>query len=211
MEIIPSVLVQTEEQFLQQMKGLNDSVNQVQLDIADGKFVPNVTWANPAVVKKLRKLTVELHLMVTDPLAELKKWINVKQVKRVLFHYESVADAKKTVEKIKSMGAWQVGVVLNQDTPVSAIEPFLNQLDAVMFMAIYPGFQGQTLIKEVLVKITKFTAKYPKIFTEIDGAVNESNLPEIIKTNVNAICPGSATFGQGVPAENVRRMKLIIE
>ena len=87
MEIIPSILVQTEEQFLQQMEWLGDSVKQVQLDIADGKFVPNVTWANPAVVKKLRKLTVELHLMVADPIAELKKWVNIKQVKRVLFHY----------------------------------------------------------------------------------------------------------------------------
>ena len=77
-------------------------------------------------------------------------------------------------------------------------------------MGVYPGFQGQSLIKEVILKITKFTAKYPKVFTELDGAVNESNLPEIIKTGVNAICPGSAVFGQGNPAENVRRMEKII-
>jgi len=220
-EIIPSVLVQTEEQFLQQMKGLGDSVKQIQLDIADGKFVPNVTWANPAVVKKLRKLTVELHLMVADPLAELKKWINVKQVKRALFHYEAQgchSDSAKAGEESLSKiinfvkkNNWQVGIVLNPDTPTSAIEPYLNQLDAVMFMAVYPGFQGQSLIKDVLSKITKFTAKYPKIFTEIDGAVNESNLPEIIKTNVNAICPGSATFKVGKPAENIQKMRKIID
>ena len=209
MEIIPSILVQTEEQFLQQMEWLGDSVKQVQLDIADGKFVPNVTWANPAVVKKLRKLTVELHLMVADPIAELKKWVNIKQVKRVLFHYESPVRHSEIINFVKQNN-WQVGIVLNPDTPVSAIEPYLNQLDAVMFMGVYPGFQGQSLIKEVILKITKFTAKYPKVFTELDGAVNESNLPEIIKTGVNAICPGSAVFGQGNPAENVRRMEKII-
>ncbi|OGH72311.1 MAG: hypothetical protein A3I93_04455, partial [Candidatus Magasanikbacteria bacterium RIFCSPLOWO2_02_FULL_43_22] len=186
MQIIPSVLVQTEEQFLQQMKGLGDSVKQIQLDIADGKFVPNVTWANPVVVKKLRKLNVELHLMVADPLAEVKKWVNIKQVKRVLFHYETAPDVGGMIKKTRELGQkkWQVGIILNPDTPVSAIEPYLNQLDAVMFMAVYPGFQGQALIKEVLIKIKKFTTKYPKIFTEIDGAVNEKNLPEIVKTNV---------------------------
>ncbi|MBI4427254.1 MAG: hypothetical protein HY569_02125 [Candidatus Magasanikbacteria bacterium] len=220
MEIIPSVLVQTEEQFLQQMKGLGDSVKQIQLDIADGKFVPNVTWANPTVVKKLRKLNVELHLMVADPLAELKKWIGVKQVKRVLFHYESQGchperpeGAEGSLSKIINFAKknnWQVGIVLNPDTPISAIEPFLNQLDAVMFMGVHPGFQGQSLIKEVLTKITKFTTKYPKIFTEIDGAVNESNLPDIVKTGVNAICPGSATFKVGKPVDNIKQMKLII-
>lgn len=204
-------MVQTEEQFLQQMKGLGDSVKQIQLDIADGKFVPNVTWANPAVIKKMRKLNVELHLMVADPIAELKRWVGIKQIKRVLFHYESAADTKKTIEKIKGMNAWQVGIVLNPDTPVSAIEPYLNQLDAVMFMGVHPGFQGQSLIKEVLSKITKFTATYPKIFTELDGAVNESNLPEIVKTGVNAICPGSATFGAGKPAENIQKMRKIID
>ena len=192
------------------MKGLNGSVKQIQLDIADGKFVPNVTWANPTVVKKLRKLDVELHLMVTDPLTELKKWVNVKQVKRVLFHYESPVRHSEIINFAKKNN-WQIGIVLNPDTPVNAIEPYLNQLDAVMFMGVHPGFQGQTLIKEVLVKITKFTAKYPKVFTELDGAVNESNLLEIIKTGVNAICPGSAVFGRGKPSENVKRMQKIIE
>ncbi|MBI5222463.1 MAG: hypothetical protein HY980_03130 [Candidatus Magasanikbacteria bacterium] len=221
MQIIPSVLVQTEEQFSQQMKGLGDSVKQIQLDIADGKFVPNVTWANPAVVKKLRKLNVELHLMVADPLTEVKKWTGVPQVKRVLFHYESQGchperpeGAEGSLSKIINFAKknnWQVGIVLNPDTPTSVIEPYLDKLDAVMFMGVHPGFQGQSLIKEVLTKMTKFISQHPNVFTEIDGAVNESNLPDIIKTNVNAICPGSATFGHGSPAENVQKMRKIIE
>jgi ribulose-phosphate 3-epimerase len=209
MIIIPSILVQTKEEYISQISAVQQSLDMIQFDIADGKFVPNKTWADPEVVEQYTNIDVELHLMVQNPLAELERWTATEVVKRVLFHYEAVADFKNTLKSIKKFD-WEVGVVLNPDTDLEKIKPYLADLDCVMFMGVYPGFQGQSLIPEVLEKIVEFNSEYSHIFTEIDGAVNFETLPDIVQTEVKAICPGSAIFKTGNPADNVKRMREII-
>lgn len=209
MQIIPSILVQTKEEFISQIQSVQTEVEMIQLDIADGKFVPNTTWADPNIVEKYTNIDVELHLMVKDPLKEVERWTATEVIKRVLFHYEAVKDFAGTLKALKKYD-WEVGVVLNPDTELEKIKPYLADLDCVMFMGVYPGFQGQSLIPEVLEKIINFNSEYSHIFTEIDGAVNKETLPDIIQTEVKAICPGSAIFKTGNPAENVLEMRGII-
>ena len=209
--ITPSILVKTAEEFKNQVNGLGDSVSLIQLDITDGKFVPNTTWADPEVVKNNCDLDIELHLMVSDPLAELKKWLEVKQIKRVLIHYEAVPDFREIIFEIQNNYDWQIGVVINPETDYSLVEPYLNEIDSVMFMGVIPGKQGQDLIPEVLQKITDFTIENPDVFTELDGAVNTKNIEKIIKSGVKAICPGSAVFGnEKPPAENIKNIENLI-
>ncbi|MBT3538888.1 hypothetical protein HN481_02065 [Candidatus Parcubacteria bacterium] len=210
MKIIPSILVQSEDEFKIQITAAENVLEMVQLDIADGKFVPNTTWADPDVVEKQTDLDIELHLMVEKPLQELKRWSATEQIKRVLIHYESVKNLEDIMPTLHAYG-WEIGIVLNPDTPIDVLEPYISEIKAVMFMGVVPGFQGQTLIPEVLTKIKKFKSLHPTIFTEIDGAVNEETLPEIIASGVDAICPGSAIFGNDRTVEkNVERMQDII-
>lgn len=210
MQIIPSILIQSEQEFIHQINGLKKSVEMIQLDIADGNFVTKTTWADPKVVKNEAEIDIELHLMVENPKIEIKKWTNVPQIKRILFHYESNDDIEETIELIKE-NDWEAGIVLNPDTPVSNIDPYLKKIEAVMFMGVVPGFQGQKLIPKILENINQFKKENPNIFVELDGGVNEQTLPKIIKSNVDAICPGSSVFGnERSPEENVGRMKKII-
>jgi ribulose-phosphate 3-epimerase len=209
MQIIPSVLVQSEEEFIKQITGVQNSVEMIQLDIADGKFVPNTTWADPDVVEQYTNIDVELHLMVQNPLQEVERWTATEVVKRILVHYESVEDFGHTLNELKKYN-WEIGVVINPDTSIEKIKPYLSDLQSVMFMGVVPGFQGQGLIPEVLENIVNFNSEYSHIFTEIDGAVNKETLPDIIQTEVKAICPGSAIFGNGDPADNVKDMENII-
>jgi len=217
-QIIPSILVKSAEEFKAQVSGLENSVSMIQLDIADGIFVPNTTWADPEVVKNNCNLNIELHLMVADPLEEIKKWAGVEQIGRVLIHYESLPGTVEQKDNLISDAInfsnendLEVGLVLNPETDYELIEKHLEKIQSVMFMGVIPGKQGQGLIPEVLEKITNFTIDYPDMFTEIDGAVNEETLPTIIKTGVKAICPGSAIFGNDrSPRENVERMEEII-
>ena len=210
MQIIPSILVQTAEEFIEQTSAIEKVVEQAQLDIADGKFVPNKTWGDPKIVKKEPNLNIELHLMVERPLSELKKWKEVEQVKRVLLHYETIKDLGKILDELKKY-SWEIGVVLNPNTPAEVLKSHIDKLQSVMFMGVHPGFQGQELIPAVLEKIQKFSEKYPNKFTELDGAVNEKTLPNIIASGVKAICPGSAIFGnKRTPEENIKRIKKLL-
>ncbi len=105
---------------------------------------------------------------------------------------------------------WDIGVVLNPDTGATVLEPFTNQIDAVMFMGVVPGKQGQPFIPQVIEKIKRFRLKHPHMFVSIDGAVNNTTLPDIIDAGVNAVCPGSAIVEKGDPAQNVETMNKFI-
>lgn len=207
-EIIPSVLVQSEEEFVQNISGLENSVDMIQLDIADGVFVDNTTWADPEKVKKI-PLEIELHLMVQNPLEELQRWQGVHQVKRVHFHFESTESVDTTIAEIREAG-YEVGVALKPETSIEVLEPYINEIDAVLFLSVHPGKQGQPFLPEVLEKIQSFRKKGWNHFVEIDGGVNEKTLPEIIASGVDAVCPGSAIFKEGNPAENVQKMEKLL-
>ena len=76
-QIIPSLLVPDKQTFLRELRGLKDSVKMLQIDIADGVFVPDKTWADPTVIKNHLEIDCELHLMVADPLSVAKTWEGV--------------------------------------------------------------------------------------------------------------------------------------
>lgn len=210
-EIIPSLLTKSEQEFASQYRAIQNSVSCVHIDIADGEFVPNKTWADPAIIKDLVGISVELHLMVADPLEELVRWRHVSQIERALLHYETIADCVPEALTAIEGYCWQKSLVLNPGTPIDVIYPYADRLFGVMFMGINPGFQGQTFMPAVLKKISALKKKHPHLFLEIDGGVNEATLPGIIATGVDAVCPGSAIFkNTRTPAENVTRMHSLI-
>jgi len=210
MQIIPSILVQSEEQFINQIQNIQNQVKTVQLDIADGIFVKNKTWADPDVVKYETHCDIELHLMVVNPLEELKRWQAVEQVIRILIHYESVDDLADIMPTLHAYG-WEIGIVLNPDTSIDVLEPYIDDIKCVQFMTVYPGKQGQTFISDVLEKIKKFHQTYPDMPIAVDGAVNETNIADLINVHVTRIGPGSALFGnENTPQQNLKLMQKLI-
>lgn len=210
-EIIPSILVKTKEEFKKQADAIKESVSMVQLDIADGIFVDNTTWAEPEDVGELLEVDCELHLMVQNPLEEARTWEQVQQIKRVLVHYESDPDhIAEILAQIHSY-AWEVGIVLNIETPIDVINEIVEEIDAVQFMSVHPGKQHQEFLPEVLDKIKEFHGQFPNIPISVDGHVNAETLPELIKAGATRFGPGSAVFGNDkTPKENVEELNTLI-
>ncbi len=210
-QVIPSILVPSKTIFTKQILAIENSVDMVQIDIADGKFVPDVTWAEPDDVEQILKVDCELHLMAFDPIVIASLWKPVLHVKKILFHYEAVKDVKFTIEQLHNLRDWDVGIVLNSTTPIEVIQEYSKDIRGLMLMGIIPGKQGQKYIPETTDRLKKAKKLYPNLFLEIDGGINEKTLPEIIATGVDAICPGSMVFGnEKSPAENIEKIKKII-
>jgi len=209
MLIIPSILVKTESEFLNQLESIQTHVNLIQLDVADGVFVPQTTWSDPETIKKNVKIDVELHLMVARPQAEIKRWLDVPQIKRVLIHLEATDNISETIELIKQQD-WKAGLILNPETTIDRVDQYLNSISTVMFMGVHPGKQGQAFILEVLTKIRSFKQDHPDFFVSVDGGINEDVLQQLITLKVDAICPGSSIFGHGNPAENLEKLTSLI-
>ncbi len=210
-KIIPSTLVQSEQEFLSQIKGLGKSLDMIQLDIADGKFVNNTTWADPDVVRTI-DLAVELHLMVENPLEELERWKDVKQVNRVLAHYESIKDrAHEAIHKIQDSYEWAIGIAVNPETDISVLEPLLPDIQLVMFMGVHPGKQGQGFLPETLERIRQFKKLNTEHLVSVDGAVNEQTIKDIQEAGADIVCPGSAVFhSDKTPAESVEYLQSLV-
>ena len=213
-EIIPALLVHDKKTFIAQTRAVEMLVSLVQIDIADGIFVPNTTWAEPKDVKESLQIDCELHLMVQDPLTEIRKWADedVPQVKRVLIHYESDPEHISDILAQAHSYGWEVGLVINPPTPVSAIENLIEEVDTVMCMGVTPGKQGQPFVPEVLEKIRQLHEQHPSLPIAVDGHVDQETIPKLIQAGATRLGIGSAIYNESAtPGENINHLKKIIE
>src|SRR5439155_13584205 len=145
------------------------------LDVMDGHFVPNITFGPPLVrsVRETTKATLDCHLMISEPTKYVDAfcdagadWVSV----HVEVHGRT-DDAGDALRAVRARGR-KAGIVLNPDTDVSRLDPFLPLADFVLVMSVFPGFGGQKFIASVLDKVRHLVAgRYPGL-VEIDGGVN---------------------------------------
>ena len=75
-------------------------------------------------------------------------------------------------------------------------------------MGVIPGFQGSPFVPGVLGKLKEIKSRWPQLFLELDGGVNEETIDAIIETGLDAVCPGSAIFKNNrTPGENVSLLR----
>ncbi len=117
-------------------------------DVMDGMFVPNISFGIP-VMKSIRKATgqiMDAHLMVQDPIRYLEAFRDAG-ADLITVHYEACPDVTKALVKIKDMGL-KAGLSINPDTPVEAVREYLEIVDMVLVMSVYPGQGGQKFIRD---------------------------------------------------------------
>src|SRR5436305_4616820 len=122
----------------------------IQIDIMDGHFVPNITMG-PLVVQAVRrctKLTLEAHLMITNPEQYIEDFIKAG-ADVIIVHQEVCPHLHRVIQQIKSAGK-HAAVALNPSTPVFMLEDILPLLDMVLIMTVNPGFGGQDFNTETL-------------------------------------------------------------
>ncbi len=127
------------------------------VDVMDGHFVPNVT-IGPPVVSSLRRhssLFFDCHLMMTDPGRYLEDFARAG-ADGCTVHVE-VGDTDELVAQMRGLGV-RAGLALNPDTPFEAVEPYLDQVDLVLCMTVFPGFGGQSFIADVMPKVSQVRA-----------------------------------------------------
>src|SRR6516164_8206926 len=120
----------------------------IHVDVMDGHFVPNLSMG-PAVVKSLRprtNLPLEVHLMIEDPARYAEAFLDAG-ADRLIVHHEVLPDPRPLIEAIRGRGK-SVGMVINPETPVEALEPYLTEIDLALCMTVHPGFGGQAFLPE---------------------------------------------------------------
>lgn len=192
-QIIPSILATTEEQFQQDLKKLSDCEalkdGWIHIDFADNKFVQNETIGVDTVAKFPMDFRKEAHLMVSHPLQWVDKCLD-GGFERIIFHIESEDNMEECIEYIKNKGV-EVGLAINNDTPVEKLQPYSDKIDIVLVMTIVAGFQGQPFIPEMLDKVKMIKNSNLSVKVGVDGAVNDGNAKEIVESGVDFMVAGS--------------------
>lgn len=177
----------------------NAGAKWLHIDVMDGHFVPNITFAMP-VIKSIRKYTdmfFDVHLMITEPEKYIDEFVN-SGADGVTFHIEATDYPQKCIELIKKRGK-KAGISINPNTPVSEIEKYLSDVDMVLIMSVEPGYGGQSYIESVNDKIRYIREKMGDDFDiEVDGGINSSNIDMAIDAGANIIVAGTAVFNDDI-------------
>ena len=183
----------------------------VHCDVMDGIFVPNITFG-PKMIKDIRKKTalpLDVHLMIVNPERYIKQFAEAG-ADYITIHYEATNKIAETLNDIRSHGV-KSGLVINPDTDVEVIEPYLNKCDMILIMSVYPGFGGQKYIEGSTEKLRKARALIDKsekrICLEIDGGITQENVGEVIAAGADTIVAGSAVFGASDTASAIKKLR----
>lgn len=194
----PSLLVYSKKEVDAKLALIQEQYpkNHLHVDVADGKFVPSTCWCAPADFKNLQiTQSFEAHLMTLSPERRVSAWKRAG-ASRVVFHYEATQHPLRVIETIEKHDM-EAGIALNLETSPKQIELLLDRLDAILFMAIVPGFTGQKYHPEVVRKIASFHKKHPKKLIIVDGGVNEKNAQTLLTAGARQLVSTSAVYGSG--------------
>lgn len=180
----PSLMTMDLDKFKEQITFLNDHVDSYHVDIMDGHYVPNITLSPWFIdeVRKISDLPISAHLMVTDPSFWVQKLVDIK-CEWICVHAEVLDGlAFRLVDQIHDAGL-KAGVVLNPETPIETILPYIDIVDKITIMTIDPGFAGQRFIDSTLEKIVDLRnlreEKNYQYVIEMDGSSNRKSFKKI--------------------------------
>ena len=181
------------------------------LDIMDGHFVPNLTFGPPVVaaIRKVSKLPLDVHLMVTNPAAQIEAFAGAG-ADYLTVHVETDPHLHRLVNRIRELGV-KPAVSLNPSTPVDLLDEILNEVDMVLVMSVNPGFGGQKFIPASLDKIRRLKQKLSRlerqVLIEVDGGVNLMTAPQLIEAGADVLVAGSAVFGSADITATIAALK----
>lgn len=193
--ILPSILAADVGRLREACIHCEDAgADEIHVDVMDGVFVPNVSFG-PSVVEMARKavnIPLNVHLMMLHPDQYVDAFCDAG-ADTLLVHIEAEHDAAETLKRIRGKGV-RAGIVLNPQTPLSAIEKVLPLCDEVLFMTVNPGFGGQSFLPEPLPRMQELRAEHPDLAIAVDGGLNRETCLTCRENGANVFDIGSALF-----------------
>lgn len=177
-------------------------------DVMDGHFVPNLSYGAMVIesVRGRTKAFFDAHLMIADPAKYLEDYLKAG-CDAITIHIEAVPDPTALLRRIRVAGR-KAGLAINPGTPVSRIEPFLDECDLILVMSVEPGFGGQKFKPEVLEKARQLKPKLPAgTLLSIDGGIAADTIAQAAGAGCQVFVAGSAIFDEPDYTSAVRNLE----
>lgn len=171
------------------------------IDVMDGKFVEKNTKTQmleyATTIKQISNIPLDVHLMVEDIKENIDEYLGLEP-SIITFHYEACKNKQEVFNIIKYLKSNNIkpSISIKPNTPVSDIYEFLPLVHMCLIMTVEPGKGGQTLITDMLEKISTLK-KYIdqnnlEIDIEVDGGINLKTAPRVKEAGANILVAGTA-------------------
>ena len=170
----------------------------IHVDVMDGKFVPTISFGMP-VIRSIRNVTdrvFDVHLMIDEPERYIEDFARAG-ADILTVHLETLKYPEQVIAKIRALNC-KVGLAINPETSVHAVEPYLHLVDMILIMTVRPGFGGQKYLDYCTEKINRvhnmIKRKNLPTDIEVDGGINRDNIEMVLDAGANVIVMGSSIF-----------------
>jgi ribulose-phosphate 3-epimerase len=164
----------------------------IHLDIMDGHFVDNISFG-PAMARAIKEkfpFSLDVHLMVSNPAKMIPHFIES-------FHVETDDGCEDVIGFIKKNGR-RAGLVLNPDTPLDRVRPFLKKIDYILLMSVFPGFGGQKFITATLERVrqlkNELLSQQSPCLLQVDGGITLDNVSLLKEAGADLFVIGTHLF-----------------
>ncbi len=214
-KLAPSILNADFSDLGASLKCVEPFSDYIHLDVMDGHFVPNITFG-PMVVRAVKDITdvpLDCHLMIYNPEEWVEKFIEAG-ADRISFHVRAARDAQSVISATRSMGV-SPGVAISPEVPLFELKPFLDMVDFVIIMCVYPGFGGQKLMPEMLNRVGAVKRDAAELGVDVeveaDGGVKAQNLRQVVEAGTDTVVVGSSIFGSDDVATAAREIREMLD
>lgn len=208
--LIPAINAATEEGFREQARifqGLGSAWAQV--DVSDGILgVPSNLNLPSIVERELPDTKLDIHLMVRDAAAAVRAWKAVAPA-RLTIHVEAQGEIHAILRAIREAGA-ERGLALSPDTPVTRVEPYLEAIDLLLFVAVPPGKSGQTFDPATVGRVRAVRVRHPSLNVGVDGGITAGRIPDLLAAGATTIVVASAIFSEADPRAAYRELQALV-
>ena len=127
----------------------------------------------------------------------------------ITVHYEACDNLKGTIKQIKKLNV-KAGVAINPDTDVSLLKEYIDQIDLVCLMSVFPGFSGQKFINETYERLkslkTIISNSNANTIIQIDGGVSLDNAKKLVSIGADILVAGSFVFKSESPKKTIEKL-----
>jgi ribulose-phosphate 3-epimerase len=187
--IVPSITVETEDQYRSAIDRIKPFAQRVHVDISDGVFAP-VFMVEPEKLWWPQEWIVDVHAMVAQPIEYVDRLIALKP-HLITFHAEAGGNLLPIIDKIKRAGI-KAGVALLKPTVPSTIADIIKAVDHVLVFSGDLGHYGGTASLMQLEKVRLIKAINPSVEIGWDGGVSVDNAFTLAQGGVNVFNIGGA-------------------
>lgn len=188
------------------IKKISPFIDRIHWDVMDNTFVPfNGLPLEKLKDKYLDNIPIDVHLMVNDPykyLDQLEKSEN--DIQYVIGQIEALDDPRNFIEDCRSRG-FNAGLAINPETPITDVEPYINDTDAFLILGVNPGKSGQEIIKSTMDTLFFLRTERSDLTLIFDGGANPQNSQTLIAKGADFIVSGGFLQNTADP-EMARRM-----